>query len=141
MHCSLPFCCHGDTVNMMDFFHYKSKWKAEAKLLCTLPPDDTFRLVMHWSYQLFSALSYLHRWGISHKRLYGKLVRTSGHSVICSNCTLCIISFVTKYDSCASPANCIHLTKAYVHGGNVLHQFLLILLHVCSRSVRPMLIM
>ena len=74
MPCSLCVCYRGDIVNMMDFFHYKSEWKADANLFGHLRPDDTFRLVVHWAYQLFSALSYLHQQGISHKKLYGELV-------------------------------------------------------------------
>ena len=69
-------CCHGDAVNMIDFFHHQSKWKAEFKLFSD-EPDNTFRLVVRWSHQLFSALSYLHRQGISHKRLYGELASVS----------------------------------------------------------------
>ena len=75
MSCSLCVCYHGDTVNMMDFFHYKSEWKADTDLFGHLRPDDTFRLVVRWAYQLFSALSYLHQQGISHKRLFGELVQ------------------------------------------------------------------
>ena len=71
---SPPCCHHGDTVNMMDFFHYKSEWKADADLFVHLWPDDYFRLVVRWAYQLFSAVSYLHQQGITHKRLYGELV-------------------------------------------------------------------
>ena len=87
LHVSPPFCCHGGTVNMVEFFHYKSEWKAEAKLFCDLWPDDTFRLVVRWSYQLFSALSYLHQRGISHQALYGELT-----ILACLSSTLMVLS-------------------------------------------------
>ena len=57
---------------MIDFFHHQSEWKAKAKLFFPLEPDDTFSLVVRWSHQLFSALSYLHQLGVAHKRLYGE---------------------------------------------------------------------
>ena len=72
MSCPPSFCHHGDTVSMIGFFHHQSEWKAKAKLFSYLEPNDTFSLVVRWSHQLFSALSYLHRLGVAHKRLYGE---------------------------------------------------------------------
>ena len=66
-------CCHRDSVSMTEFFHWKSDWKDEHKFFCDVDPDKSFCLVVRWAYQLFSAVSYLHQHGITHKRLYGEL--------------------------------------------------------------------
>ena len=70
----LSFFCHGDiAVSMINFFHHKSKWEPKADLFSHKGPDETFSLVVRWSHQLFSAVSYLHKLGITHNRLYGEL--------------------------------------------------------------------
>ena len=61
------------SVNMVDFFHHKSNWRLEADLFRITGQDETFSLVVRWSHQLFSAVSYLHQLGIKHNRLYGEL--------------------------------------------------------------------
>ena len=66
-------CCHCESVSMTEFFHWKSDWKDEHEPFCDVDPDAIFCNVVRWAHQLFSALSYLHQQGISHKRLYGEL--------------------------------------------------------------------